>query len=649
MIVGAVFIPLAFDPAGTGGINFIQCLEDEIIVYVNATWVCGVDQTTVTELQQGTFANENTEFRPHLVRGTNVQDPIKNFGEYSIRVLEYLPNQFGETSWDYLVPEDYELGGDLEFTAYWFKEDGLKDGELVENYDEKATACLVYPTTGTPLTVIDGMEYDFQEGEDYLIMVNTNWVNAENHDRLNKVSVKHGTTTFPDSRLQHVVHHKSDLPCNSGDEFYNYFWWTLWRPNATEATENISLFIDNTQNIKAGTSMFIDDTTINIIKLSDTHLPNTHWFYDQKNINSTIANSWATPNDATLSFTPYKNNTDWLILGKTQYVQTYADRSTENRLKSTGTVNEFVPFISRQGEAQGVGFDGVNANKELDMKSFARVFHLQNVPQTFANQLQIEDGQTNPNSDKRTSSTLLALNLDRYNEYAWVWTAPQLSLGNAPYTTQVNTISLNSTADDSEVFVLANIGMSDDGIGLRTQFDNSDTPLITDQTTQAYLFNSEINGQDVSRWSLTAMANGVTNGIHTIDVDGEKTGAGVHNVQGRSLLGILMRGNTTGVLPPPPPETVCMELRLMSVDVGEDLSSSITPTHGDWYEQCATTLGGADILRTFTWNFNATVNPFEPEEVGIVQLKRHSDNSTSDDYDGTVFVMFGELQWIKLP
>jgi hypothetical protein len=649
-VIGAVFIPLAFDPAGVGGIDFIDCEEEEIVVFINATWVCGVDQKNLTELEVSTFANENTDFRPHLVRGTNVDSPIKNFGEYSIRVMEFLPNEFGEVSWDYLVPEDYELGGDLAFTVYWFKEDGLTLGDEVDTYEEESTACLNFPTTGTPLTIIDNVEYDFEEGEEYLIMVSSAWGNDQNHEGVSSISVRHGTTDFEGSKLSNVIHKASPLPCAVDEDLYQYFWWGLWTPNATEATENLSLFVDNTDNNGLG-AILTDDTTFTIIKLSDTHLANQHYFYNQNNINSTLANLWATPNDATLSFTP-QNNTDWLILGTAQYVQSYADRSAQIRLLSNGTVVDTLPFITRQGEAQGLSPLTGLVNIELDMKSFARAFSLTGVPQTFDLQIQMEDGETNPNGDVRTSNTLLALNLDRFDEYAWVWTPDTLELAGGLYATEVDTVNITALTDQSKVLVLADIGVDQAPIKLRTQIDNSD--VLPDETFQEYNFQDDISNTDITRWGRTAMENSVTNGTHFIDVDGSDNGGkGAQFVTQRSLVGIVMSGNTTGIIPPTngtdPSETVCFDLRLMSVDVGEDLSSSIVPTHGDWYESCATTVGGADLLRTITWTFNSTINPFEPEEVGIVQLKRHGDNSTSDDYSGKAFALFGELQWIVIP
>lgn len=656
-VIGAVFIPLAFDPSGVGGVDFIECDENEIIKYlfvasVNGTvleWVCSIDSgETETGISVGTFANENTDFRPHVVRGTNVQDPVKDFGEYSIRVLEYLPDTFGETSWDYLVPQDYELGEDMEFIVYWFKEDGLSDGSIVPSYNEESTACQSTTSTAVPLIVTDGVEYDFVDGENYLILVNTAWGNDLNHEGTSVIEVRHGSTVFEGSRQQHVVHSASPLPCNVDEDLYKYFWWTLWQPNATEATESISINVDNTDNLNFDNlgAILYDDTTISILKLDDHFVEDIDYFFNVNHTDSDIVNSWGTNSSATITFTPYQNNTDWLILGANLNNQTSKDYGYETRLLTSGSQSDTLPFIHRTGEAQTTSQGGVDAF-ENDLHSFARAFTLFNdTSTTFTVQTQTEDGETNPDPDQpvpdqRLSNQIMALNLDRFVNHAYVWSPTDFDLDENDFDLEIDTVTIETVSDDNRILVLADVGIETPNPNLRTQLDDVD--VLPDETSQSYNWEDDINENDIGRWTLTTISDPLVSGNHTLDLDGGVSGGkGSQFVTQRTLVEVTMRAEPII----PTQETVCMEVRLMSVDVGEDLSSSIIPTHTDWKEVCSSTVGGADILRTFVFNFNSTENPFESEEVGIVQLKRHSDNSTSDNYTGKVFTLFGELQWI---
>ncbi len=657
-VVGAVFIPLAFDPAGIGGVDFIECEQNEILKYIFVTtvngtvldWACADDRNdgTGTGIEVGTFANENTEFRPHVVRGTNVQDPVKDFGEYSIRVLEYLPDDLGETSWDYLVPQDYELGEDLEFIVYWFKEDGLADGSIVPHYNEESTACLSTTSTAIPLIVTDGVEYDFEDGETYLILVNTAWGNDENHEGVSVIDVRHGSTVFEGSRQQQVIHSDSPLPCNEDEDLFKYFWWTLWQPNATEATENISINVDNTDNLNFANlgAILYDDTTLSIIKLSDHFVEDIDYFSNVNHTDSDILNSWATGSSATITFTPDQDNSNWLIFGSNLNNGTTKDYGYETRLLTSGSQSDTLPNIFRQGEAQTTSIGGVDSF-ENNVHSFTRVFTLSNSSSTtFTIQTQTEDGETNPDidqpvPDQRLSNQILAINLERFTEHAFVWNPSLFELTDDNFDHEVATISINSNTDDKKILVIAGVGIETPNPNLRTQLDDVD--ILPDETSQSYDWEDDIGGDDIGQWTLTTITDPVLNGTHTIDIDaGVSGGKGSQFIEQRSLVAVLMEAEP--ILPSI--ETVCMEVRLMSVDIGEDLSSSIVPTHTPYKEVCASTIGGADILRTFVFNFNSTENPFEPEEVGIVQLKRHSDNSTSDNYTGKVFTLFGELQWI---
>jgi hypothetical protein len=484
------------------------------------------------------------------------------------------------------------------------------------------------------------------EDEEYLIFATTSWGADPNHEGLHEINLKHGNTIFDGSQQKHVAHKGSSLPCNQDEDLYKYFWWTLWKPNATESTEPITF---NANGTVSGSTTLYDDTVVTIIKLSETHLEGTHYFYDENSIDTTIQNSWATSNDARISFTPYANNTDWLVMGSNMFIQSYTDRSTETRLNSTGFVNDTLPFITRQGEAQGTSSVTGIDNIEQDKHTFARVFNLANTTeQIFEVEIQVEDGKLNDNFDQRLQSQVIALDLSRYADYVWTWSPSDVNSNGAEYGDLTATGTVKSFPTDGELFVLADIGVDNDLLEARVQVDQVD--MLPDFTTDSYDFNGEVNGQDISRWGFAGIEN-VMMGNHTIDVDTSDGGGGSVVTQA-TMVGFMLDATeiiVNGTTSPPPPATICMEVRLMSVAVNEDLSTGIVPTFGDWKEVCGTTAGGADILREFTFNFNATENPFNAEEVGIIQLKRHSDNSTRDDYVGKVFSLFGELQWVVAP
>jgi len=626
-VIGAVFIPLAFDPAGVGGIDFIECDDDEIIVYVNAIWVCGVDQTTITEIEQGTFGNENSEFRPHLARGTNVQDPIKNFGEYSIRVFEFLDDTEGEVSWDYLVPEDYEQGEDLEFTVYWFKEDGIADPTILDYYYEEVTGCGNIASGSSPvLTVQDGIEYDFVDGEKYFIIVSSSWGGTEFKDSV-ETFVQHGTTTFAGSHQIKEPPKGVTAPCNESEDLHTYMWFTLYEPDSVSELEDISIHFGQYLN----SIVYYDDVTISIVNMKD-FTEGVDYFYDENIIDTPLddTGSWATPNDASLTFTPSLNQTDWLVLGTANYeapeVESPHNNQLQTRLNVTGAISN-LPLIAIETE----DID------EQDLHTFTRLLSLNNTSQTLEIQSQLTgvDGRITEN---RTSSAIMAINLDMFTSWGSEYIEPNIELTGVDFETEINSVDISVSTDDKSVLIINDFGVFDsEMVEFRTQLDNVDT--IPDQTTQSYDFQEENSALDTVRVARSSIEP-LSIGNHTITVDASEVN-GDSDAQERTLTAIVLEIDT----PQPPLSTACLELRLMSVGVGEDLSSGIVPTFDSYREVCAISSGGADILRTFTWNYNSTEIPFEAGDVGVVQLKRSS-NSTNDDYIGKVFGLFGELQWI---
>ncbi len=649
-VILAVFIPLAFDPRG--GLDIIICDENEIVKFnfTGGIFVCAVDETTLTEIDLGTFANENTEFRPHSTRG-NVTDPTIDLNDYKVRVMEYGANQTGVLAYDYLVPEDYEMGEDMEFTFYWFKDDGLEDVTIIDHYFEQSTACMTTTTTATIFTVADFVEFDFQEDRDYLIMVTGAWGASVNHKGVNVIDVKHNQTVFEGSELKNVVHDASPLPCTSNQDLYKYFWWTLWTPTADEADDDITVNVNATDN-NGLASILYDDWTITIIQLDDT-AENIDWFFNFNGTDATIGDAFNTPNDAKLQFTPTTTQEDWLVLGTELYDIDTNKKELQSRLFVNGTETD-LPFIARAGEAQGNSPVTGLPNTEQDLHSFSRVLSLNDTSQLL--EVEASMDALEATNQTRLASSIFALNLNKtFSEFNFIWndTSIPVSANIPDFSLNVGSIVLgtNPLLEDRDFLVLADIGIdAEKQIEVRVQLDDVD--VIPDQTTQSYDFEDPVSKTDVNRWTLISIIDTPTIGNHTLDVDvsdgetcdDDKAGNPKCFITQISMFGALLEANATS----PEGQTVCMQIRLMSVDVGEDLDAGITPTFGAFQQECLNTAGGADILRKFVWTVNSTSNPFEAGEVGVLQLRRNAPTNLLDDFTGKVFGLFGELEWIKL-
>lgn len=1162
----AVVVPLTFDPRGE--LETLFCDVNEVITFDSQGSPICVQIVPVGD-GSGTFANENTEFRPHLVQGTDVQDPIVDFDGYKIRVMEFLSTVNGMVSWDYLVPEQYQSGEDLEFTLYWFKEDGLPDISVVPHYYEENTGCSETIVKTPILTVLDVVEFDFEQDEDYLLMANTMWGGTELDD-LYEVNVKHGSTIFEGSQMIREPNQVGTSPCNSNENVYKYFWWTIYTPNAIEATENISInvnpigsdfiqntgikisdddaeenistgsmtltdtdlelhdtggadghvgmrfqaitipqgatidsaviqfhvdeisalsnnpltvtfsgedendsipysttnfdlsgrtettakvdwavptwltvhdetssqlsadlktivqevvdrggwvsgndlnimikntsagtdwfdsswgfvkevtinsaevngvlfdfpllvsitdtdissnaqsdcddivftafnnvtklnheiedcdlitsdsftawvnvprinddvdttlwlyygngavssqenisdtwnddfeavwhlnddFLDSTSNnndatndgstdisaqiadgqdfdgvnddivppnidivstgiendgftasawfdpdtwagcgerliaksdgnqevdhwwmisscaddlrfrfktgittttlqgstpvgtgdgwhyavatydgsnmriyldgvqdaitaktgiiavdntvpvrigangneldldqryeglmdevrlatvahsadwidfeycnqridsecdsidigsqeteptisatigertaesfegeptnapeltviftTQVGSTMFFDDITFTVIKLSEQFIDGVDYHSDFNSIDTILddTQSFNTPNSASISFTPDVNATDWLVLGTANYFDNSAgDKSFFTRLFVAGSETD-VPIMDEESEDVA----------ERQVHSFIRPLVLPNSNQTLEVQSHIDQPQS---MEKRTSNAIFALNLDKFSQHSQTFIEGQFALSDVVlFGGEVAEININPNSSDKDTVILSDFGIfnllqSPDAqpYNIRVQADNVDT--LPSQTTNQYDFMKAWSNNDTNRWALVTVEN-LDNSTHSLETDVSSAFSDSAQPQAihRSMVAFTLEAED---IPSPDPLTSCMFLELMSVKVGEDLSVLVSPTFTTPQEVCVTTSGGADILRTFTWNFNSTEIPFEAEEVGMVKLSRQL-NNTNEDFTGTVFGLFGELQWVK--
>ena len=211
-----------------------------------------------------------------------------------------------------------------------------------------------------------------------------------------------------------------------------------------------------------------------------------------------------------------------------------------------------------------------------------------------------------------------------------------------PFGDELNFL-INNPIDNAEMLILADFGVKNvlKKTNARVQIDDVDT--VPSQTFQQYEFDT-FDKSDNNRWGLWSIEP-VMAGMIKIDLDASEAEFDSQSATMRSLTAITLFGE-----PVVTQDRVCFEVRLMGVPVGDDLSSGVTPTFTPYKEECIVVSGGADILRSLTFTFNATENPFNAEEVGVVQVKRDPiDLFDQDDYIGKIFVLFGELQWVVVP
>jgi hypothetical protein len=134
-------------------------------------------------------------------------------------------------------------------------------GALVSNYEEIDDICQEITTLTTLINITDGTDFDFVADEDYLIITSAKFGGQSGTDQY-IFRLLHNATTFDGSELNYELP-QTNNDCASGDELFNYFFYTLWTPNATEATQDIILEAESL----TGTDMQIDDVTMQVITI----------------------------------------------------------------------------------------------------------------------------------------------------------------------------------------------------------------------------------------------------------------------------------------------------------------------------------------------------------------------------------------------
>jgi len=381
-------------------------------------------------------------------------------------------------------------------------------GSPVPNFQKLNEVC-TETTTSTPINILnitDVTDFDFVVDEDYLLLVSAKFGGRSGVDQF-ILKLLHNNTIFQGSTMNYEVP-QTNNSCGADDDLFNYFWFTLYTPNATEATQDINFEI----NSLANNQMQIDDVTIQVIHLSDALTKDTDYFFNEVLTTETLATGFATPNNATISFTPTVNNNDWMILGSNQIDTGSATINYESRIFFNGTEIDF-PLMSEEGE---------DVSEELYVQTLSRFVTLTNSSQVIQMQSQIDEAGAG--THERTYSSIFALNLDKFREHTGQFLQPEVQLDDILFgdniLNQTHIVPLNNT----DIFILADVGSkefsSSNKFQARVQANNTD--LLSGMTSETYEFNNERDDTDISRWTTPFILN-VNASSHVIDIDGSET------------------------------------------------------------------------------------------------------------------------------
>jgi hypothetical protein len=400
--------------------------------------------------------------------------------------------------------------------------------ELTHYFEQNAT-CASTNSTAIALNVTDGTDFDFISGRDYLIIATSTFGGDTSSDPV-EMFLAHNQTKFDGGQKIIEPSNGIDTACSApNDDINKYFFWTVWSPTGTQADEDIVIGVDSTLS-----SSFVqyDDVTMTILEISEQITEDLDWFHNSNTTDNVIkfnSTAWNSTNNAIIQFTPVDNNDDWLIFGTNTIDTASAVISYMTRLFVNGTETD-LPEIIQEGE---------DPTNEKFVQTFARVL-------TLPNSTQIIEVQANLLADgagihTREYSAIFALNLNKFSDHSFVWTPAELDVthvGN--FGTEVDSISITPSANNTDTVILADIGARDteEQITLRLQVDQVDDP--TGQTTQEYRFLDLWDVADDLRWTVAIVQN-MTNSSHTIDVDGgEITNSGAKAVY-RSLVAFTLQ------------------------------------------------------------------------------------------------------------
>lgn len=403
-------------------------------------------------------------------------------------------------------------------------------GFSLPHFFKENTTCASTTTEAISLNVTDSTDFDFISGRKYLIIATATFGGTSSSTHF-EIFLAHNQTKFDGGHKIIEPSNGIDVSCGSvNDDLNKYFFWTVWSPIGSEANEDIVIGVNATDTTPASEELHYDDVTIAIFEISEQLTENVDWFFNANTTDNTLSfNSFNSTNDASIQFTPENNNDDWLILGTNTIETDSAVVQYMTRLFVNGTETD-LPVISQEGE---------NVIEEKFVQTFARVLTL---PNSTSQLIEVEsqiDAVTAGNHT-REYSAIFALNLDKFVDHSFVWSPAELDVTHVQiFNTLVDSISITPSTNNTDTFVLADIGVRDteEQIHLRLQVDDIDEP--TGQTAQELQFLDEWNVDDDLRWTIGTIEN-MTNSTHIIDVDGAEPSNSGAKVVYRTLVAFTL-------------------------------------------------------------------------------------------------------------
>ncbi len=374
-------------------------------------------------------------------------------------------------------------------------------------YYEENTVCTNNVSSNTDIVrVTDLTDFDFISGRSYLIMASARFLPDDATTDSAEVRLLHGTTEFEGSANNIDPQNGGGGGCGTGNPVFPHTWMTVWEPTGAEADEDIVL-----QAVpQGGTNMFFDQGQITIIEISERFDKDRDWFFNEQTADNDLGLSWDTPNDATITFTPFNSNDKWLIMCTNQLDPDSITRSLQSRLNLI-TDND---VTYQQNDAMD------NSVLGQLLHTFVRPVVVESTSHTFECEAQIS---SSGDSSQRLYSSIFAINLDKFNEDEGHYEITSQAVPDIAPDYQLMdsfTFAPDHTAD---YLVLACVNLetanlSDSYFGLRYQANNVDQP--PSQTTQnlSPADANEAGGQ----WNFCSISiEPYTRAVAvTIDIDG---------------------------------------------------------------------------------------------------------------------------------
>ncbi len=368
---------------------------------------------------------------------------------------------------------------------------------LVDHTFVEVTA--VQSTTSTTYVDIPGATIgssSFTAGRKYLLVFTAQVASPLSSLRNAYIQTLHGTTVFPGSEFSFRT---VDNPAR-----YTYYWFTVW---TAVSGEGVKL-----QHHIEGNTVRVDTDQITMFKLDLGDLTeNTDWSFNENTAGDTIG--FAGPNWdglASVTFTPPAAS-DWLVMATM-------------RGDPDSTSVEYASRIARSGEAvEGqplTQWGGRDATLDRYVQTLARVYSLTTASNTFTQESRCSSGCSYP----RTYSSVFALNLNKFEDRASVWTEAPIDLSTTDFATQIQTLSLTPTRT-ADVWIVGQTAVDVDATAnyhkFRLQVDNVDQPGT--QTSDAYIQWENFDAIDEVLSAIQTVENlGAT--AHAFDLDASREG-----------------------------------------------------------------------------------------------------------------------------